>query len=220
MRVCQFRHFGSGKASILRTAGMKSRGPRRFRGLSAMADETDAKVISTNRKAFHDYSILERYEAGLVLRGTEVKSLREAQVNFKDSYATIDNDEAWLVGCYVSPYHHGTDANHDPERRRKLLLHKREIARLLGKIAERGLTLSHSSILQGRAREGRTGPGPRQEAPRQARVAPRARKPAGDGKGITRPIPGVKGGDWFRRGSVTHRWHHECSLLVKLGARL
>src|SRR6266849_3116345 len=76
-----------------------------------MADETDAKVISTNRKAFHD------------------------------SYATIDNDEAWLVGCYISPYHHGTDANHDPERRRKLLLHKREIARLLGKIAERGLTL-------------------------------------------------------------------------------
>ncbi len=106
-----------------------------------MSDETDSKVISTNRKAFHDYAILERYEAGLVLRGTEVKSLREAQVNFKDSYATIDNDEAWLVGCYISPYHHGTDANHDPERRRKLLLHKREISRLLGKIAERGLTL-------------------------------------------------------------------------------
>ena len=62
-------------------------------------------------------------------------------VNFKDCYATIDNDEAWLVGCYISPYHHGTDANHDPERRRKLLLHKREIARLLGKVAERGLTL-------------------------------------------------------------------------------
>ena len=103
-----------------------------------MADETDAKVISTNRMAFHVDSILERYAAGLVLRGTEVKSLREAQVNFKDSYATIDNDEAWLVGCYISPYHHGTDANHDPERRRKLLLHKREIARLLGKIAERG----------------------------------------------------------------------------------
>ena len=73
-----------------------------------MAEE---KVISTNRKAFHDYAILETYEAGLVLKGTEVKSLREAQVNFKDSYATIDNDEAWLVGCYISPYHHGTDRN-------------------------------------------------------------------------------------------------------------
>jgi len=106
-----------------------------------MSDETDSKVISTNRKAFHDYAILETYEAGLVLRGTEVKSLREAQVNFKDSYATIDNDEAWLVGCYISPYHHGTDANHDPERKRKLLLHKKEIQRLLGKVAERGLTL-------------------------------------------------------------------------------
>ena len=103
-----------------------------------MADE---KVISTNRRAFHDYTILETFEAGLVLRGTEVKSLRETQVNFKDCYATIDNNEAWLVGCYITPYHHGTDANHDPERRRKLLLHRREIGRLLGKVAERGLTL-------------------------------------------------------------------------------
>jgi SsrA-binding protein len=103
-----------------------------------MADE---KVIATNRKAFHNFSILETYEAGLVLRGTEVKSLREAQVNFKDCYATIDDGEAWLVGCHISPYHHGSDANHDPDRRRKLLLHKREISRLLGKVAERGLTL-------------------------------------------------------------------------------
>ena len=103
-----------------------------------MADE---KLIATNRKAFHNFSILETYEAGLVLRGTEVKSLRESQVNFKDCYATIDNNEAWLVGCHISPYHHGSDANHDPVRKRKLLLHRREIARLLGKIAERGLTL-------------------------------------------------------------------------------
>jgi SsrA-binding protein len=99
------------------------------------------KVIATNRKAFHNFAILETFEAGLVLKGTEVKSLREAQVNFKDSYATIDNDEAWLVGCHISPYHHGSDANHDPDRKRKLLLHRREIARLLGKVAERGLTL-------------------------------------------------------------------------------
>lgn len=99
------------------------------------------KIIATNRKAFHNFSILETYEAGLVLRGTEVKSLREAQVNFKDCYATIDDGEAWLVGCHISPYHHGSDANHEPDRRRKLLLHKREISRLLGKVAERGLTL-------------------------------------------------------------------------------
>jgi len=99
------------------------------------------KVIATNRKAFHDYEILETYEAGIVLRGTEVKSLRESQVNFKDCYAAVDNSEAWRIGCYIAPYHHGTDANHDPERRRKLLLHRREIGRLLGKVAERGLTL-------------------------------------------------------------------------------
>jgi len=99
------------------------------------------KVVATNRKAFHHYEVLETFEAGLVLRGTEVKSLRESQVNFKDCYAAVDNDEVWLIGCYISPYHHGSDANHDPERRRKLLLHRREIARLVGKVAERGLTL-------------------------------------------------------------------------------
>ncbi len=99
------------------------------------------KVIATNRKAYHDYEILETYEAGIALRGTEVKSLRESQVNFKDCYAAVDNGEAWLIGCYISPYHHGTDANHDPERKRKLLLHKKEIQRLLGKVAERGLTM-------------------------------------------------------------------------------
>src|SRR5215831_3225718 len=98
------------------------------------------RVIATNRKAFHNFNILETYEAGLVLRGTEVKSLREAQVNFKDCYAAIDNGEAWLIGCHITPYHHGSDANHDPERRRKLLLHRREIERLVGKVAERGLT--------------------------------------------------------------------------------
>ncbi len=97
--------------------------------------------IATNRRARHEYDVLETVEAGLVLRGTEVKALRAGQVNFKDSYATVRNGEAWLMGCHISPYSHGTDANHDPERDRKLLLHRREIARLTGKIAERGLTL-------------------------------------------------------------------------------
>ena len=106
-----------------------------------MSTAAGEKVVSTNRKAFHNFTILETYEAGLALRGTEVKSLRESQVNFKDCYASVDNGEAWLIGCHISPYHHGSDANHDPERRRKLLLHKREIARLLGKVAERGLTI-------------------------------------------------------------------------------
>ena len=99
------------------------------------------KVIATNRKAFHNFSILETYEAGLALKGTEVKSLREGQINFKDCYASVENGEMWLIGCHIAPYHHGSDANHDPERRRKLLFHRREINRLIGKIAERGLTL-------------------------------------------------------------------------------
>ncbi len=104
-----------------------------------MAD--DSRNIATNRRARHEYEILDTVEAGLVLRGTEVKSLRDSQVTFKDAYATIRNGEAWLLGCHINPYSHGTDANHDPERDRKLLLHRREIARLAGKIAERGLTL-------------------------------------------------------------------------------
>ena len=99
------------------------------------------RTVATNRRARHEYEILETVEAGLVLRGTEVKSLRAGHVNFKDSYATMRNGEAWLVGCHVSPYSHGTDANHEPERDRKLLLHRRELARLTGKIAERGFTL-------------------------------------------------------------------------------
>ena len=99
------------------------------------------RTIATNRRARHDYEILETVEAGLVLRGTEVKSLRDSQVTFKDAYATIRNGEGWLLGCHINPYSHGTDANHDPERDRKLLLHRREIGRLTGKITERGLTL-------------------------------------------------------------------------------
>ena len=99
------------------------------------------RTLATNRRARHEYEILETLEAGIALAGTEVKSLRESQLTFKDAYASIRNDEAWLVGCHINPYSHGTDANHDPERDRKLLLRRREIARLTGKIAERGRTL-------------------------------------------------------------------------------
>src|SRR5437016_638430 len=99
------------------------------------------RTIATNRRARHEYEILETVEAGLVLRGTEVKSLRDGLVNFKDSYASVRNGEGWLLGCHINPYSHGTDANHDPEPDRKLLLHKKEIARLSGKISEKGLTM-------------------------------------------------------------------------------
>jgi SsrA-binding protein len=105
------------------------------------SQEPRDRAIATNRRARHEYSILETLEAGVVLRGTEVKSLRAGLVNFKDSYATVRNGEVWLLGCHINPYSHGTDANHDPERDRKLLLHAKEISRLSGKVAERGLTL-------------------------------------------------------------------------------
>ena len=108
---------------------------------SQASESPQDRTIATNRRARHEYAILETVEAGLVLRGTEVKSLRAGQVTFKDSYATMRNGEAWLLGFHISPYSHGTDANHDPERDRKLLLHRREISRLMGKVAERGLTL-------------------------------------------------------------------------------
>src|SRR5438034_8197260 len=105
------------------------------------SQEDGDRTVASNRRARHEYEILETVEAGLVLRGTEVKALRTGLVNFKDAYATVRNDEIWLLGCHISPYSHGTDANHDPERDRKLLLHRREISRLTGKVAERGLTL-------------------------------------------------------------------------------
>ena len=99
------------------------------------------KVVATNRKAFHDYFIEEKFEAGIVLQGTEVKSLREGRVNLQDSYASVRDSEVFLHNCHVSPYSHGTIMNHDPTRVRKLLLHKTEINRLQGKTQQRGLTL-------------------------------------------------------------------------------
>lgn len=99
------------------------------------------KLIAQNRKARHDYDILATYEAGIVLHGTEVKSLRDGRANLKDSYAAVHEDELWLYGVHISPYSHGNINNHDPERDRKLLLHRNEIRRLIGKTKETGLTL-------------------------------------------------------------------------------
>ena len=99
-------------------------------------------LIAKNRRARFDYEILEKVEAGLALVGTEVKSLRDRQVSFSDSYARIDNGEAHLFNLHIKPYAQATAAfNHDPLRKRKLLLHAREIRRLVGKLSERGLTL-------------------------------------------------------------------------------
>ena len=97
--------------------------------------------MATNRQASWRYHLLERYEAGLVLTGTEVKALRASGAQLKDAYAVIRGGEAWLIGCYIAPYGPANRANHDPERERKLLLHRSEIERLIGKTQERGLTL-------------------------------------------------------------------------------
>jgi SsrA-binding protein len=102
---------------------------------------TAEKIVASNKKAFYDYQILERLEAGLVLTGSEVKSLRNGKCNLKDGYARIQQDEAWLIGVNIGTYNDAGYSQHDPERRRKLLLHKDEIRRLLRKVTEKGVTL-------------------------------------------------------------------------------
>jgi len=102
---------------------------------------SDRKVVASNRKARFNYEILDTYEAGMVLRGSEVKSLREGQAQLKDSYADIRNGEVWLENAHISPYTFAEGGGHEPERARKLLLHRREIDRLFGRIREEGLTL-------------------------------------------------------------------------------
>ncbi len=98
-------------------------------------------ALATNRKAFFHYEVLERAEAGIVLAGTEVKAIRAGGIEFKDAYVEPRGGELLLVGCRIAPYSHGNLANHSPERARKLLLHKKEILKLTGRVVERGLTL-------------------------------------------------------------------------------
>lgn len=103
--------------------------------------DSGERVVATNRKAYHDYAVEEKLEAGIALRGTEVKALREGKVNLRDSYASINRGEVFLHHCHISPYSHGNIANHEPLRTRKLLLHRKEINKLLGKTQQKGLTL-------------------------------------------------------------------------------
>jgi SsrA-binding protein len=102
--------------------------------------------VATNRQASYRYHLLERFECGIVLTGTEVKSLREGNAQLKDSYAVVRDGEVWLLGLYIAPYGPAARDNHDPERPRKLLLHRREIERLIGRTRERGLTLVPTRI--------------------------------------------------------------------------
>ncbi len=112
------------------------------------------KVVATNRQARFNYEILDTFEAGMVLRGSEVKSLRAAQMQLKDSYATIRDGEVWLEHAHIAPYSFAEGGGHDPERARKLLLHRREIDRLFGRIREEGLTLVPTQVyfVDGRAK--------------------------------------------------------------------
>jgi SsrA-binding protein len=106
-----------------------------------MPRETGRKLIAQNRRARHDYSILDTYEAGVALTGTEVKSLRAGRASLVDAFATVRDGEVWLQGVHIPEYAQGTWTNHDPRRVRKLLLHRGEIDRLIGKTREGGLTL-------------------------------------------------------------------------------
>ena len=102
---------------------------------------TAGRTVATNRKARHDYHIDDTFEAGIALTGTEIKSIRAGRVSLRDSYATVKEGELWLLNTHIAPYLHGTYANHEPRRPRKLLMHRREINRITGKLQEKGFTL-------------------------------------------------------------------------------
>jgi SsrA-binding protein len=103
--------------------------------------EQAQKSIAENRKAFHDYHVVETFEAGVALLGTEVKAIREGNVNLRDSYASVEDGQVWILNVHINPYSHRGYADHEPTRRRKLLLHRQEIRKLIGRTVEKGMTL-------------------------------------------------------------------------------
>lgn len=112
------------------------------------------RVVTSNRRAFHDFHILETVEAGIVLTGTEIKSIREGKATISEAYARIEHGELWLIGSHIAPYAHGNRANHEPDRPRKLLVHRREIESLRAAVEQKGLTLIplRLHLKQGRAK--------------------------------------------------------------------
>lgn len=101
----------------------------------------NVKVIATNRKARHNYFLLDKYEAGIVLQGSEIKSIRSGQISIKEAYVRTDGDEAWLVNAHIAPYDPASHLNHNPKRERKLLLHRKEINRLWNDVSQKGVTI-------------------------------------------------------------------------------
>ena len=104
-------------------------------------DKKNKKVVSNNKKAYHDFTIFDKYTAGIVLMGTEIKSIRKGAVNLKDSFAKVEDGELFLYKCHISPYEQGNRYNHEPERVRKLLLNKKEILKMLGKVKKENYTI-------------------------------------------------------------------------------
>jgi SsrA-binding protein len=118
------------------------------------ATRSSDRVVTSNRRAFHDYHIVESLEAGIVLTGTEIKSIRDGKATISEAYARVDNGELWLIGSHIAPYTHGNRANHEPDRPRKLLIHRRELDRLRASVEQKGLTLVplRLHLKQGRAK--------------------------------------------------------------------
>jgi len=130
------------RESQYHSIGIDARHPPSVENKTNLAEKNSKiRILSDNRQAGHDYFLMDRFEAGLVLTGTEVKSARAGKVQLKDSYAEVRKNEAWLVNAHISEYSHGNRENHPPRRERKLLLHRDEIDKLLGKTRERGLAL-------------------------------------------------------------------------------
>ena len=155
----------------------------------ATTKTTGEKLVASNKKALHDYFVLQKLEAGVALTGTEVKSCREGKVNLKDSYVLVKNGQAWLLGTHISAYVHGNRENHDPERTRKLLLHKREIEKLHEQVTEKGLTVvplrlyfrgakikAEIAVVRGKKLYDKRETEKRREADREAAVAMKERR--------------------------------------------
>ncbi len=160
--------------------------------------EQAQKSIAENRKAFHDYHILETYEAGLALLGTEVKAIREGSVNLRDSYASVEDGEVWLLNVHINPYSHRGYADHEPTRKRKLLLHRQEIRKLIGKTVEKRTDAGPDPpVFQERPRQGVARAGQGQAGARQARDGQEARGRSRDARRRqgARPVAGMVDSD-------------------------
>jgi SsrA-binding protein len=132
---------------VSKKGGGAKAGPTKSRGKKSDGKRPPASGdVATNRRARHKFELVEKMESGVVLQGSEVKSLRDGKASINEAYAVVDRGEVWLRGAHIPPYPPASDQNHEPERPRKLLLHRREIERLIGKTAERGLTLIPTRI--------------------------------------------------------------------------